>query len=209
MDRERQFIENLRDLENKLQPDDDAFAKREEKEARLAGRAAVRAWATGDEKLADQAFSFLVDMEDLPIVPLLEGPLRDDPKAVSQAMELITDSESELRKRVVFQLEKWLDDKRPVPLRPMPPGTEGHISERRVCDEAYVAMRKVIHFSDDEVRQLVDEDLLYDLPEPKRDAAIARARATKSWRIVLDPDSVDDDVPPSSKRPRPKRMLQE
>lgn len=207
MDRQEEFISKLKSLVGKLQPEEEEFAKREQNEARLTGRVAVRTWATADQQLQDQAFSFLIRLEDLAIVPLLEGPLRDEPLAVSRAMDLIVDGESQLRKRVVMQLEKWLDDKRPVPVKPLAPGTEGTPTHRRVCDEAYVAMRKVIHFSDDEVRQLVDADRLFNLPESSRDETIAHARATRSWRTIIDPDAVEDEPPPSSKPKRPKTQF--
>ncbi len=192
MSREQQFIDQLKSLEGAQQPVQDAFTEQQKSEARVAGRAAVKAWATGDEQLAEQAFSFLVDFEELSLHALLEGPLPDDPLSVARSMRLLVHRESVIRRRLVEQLEKWLDDKRPVPEPRLPPGTEDQVGEHRVCDEAYVAMRRVVHFSDDDVKQLVDEGRLYHLPDALRDEQILKARATRSWRIVLDPDSVGD-----------------
>jgi hypothetical protein len=192
MGAEEQFIDALKGLEGVQQPVQDAFVEQQKSKARLAGRAAVRAWVTGDEKLAEQAFSFLVDLDELSIQPLLEGPLPDNPMNIAMAMRVLVARESTIRKRVVERLEQWLDDKRLVPQPRLPPGTEEQVGEHRVCDEAYVAMRRVVHFSDDDVKQLVDENVLYNLPDALRDEQILKARATRSWRIVLDPDSVDD-----------------
>jgi hypothetical protein len=191
MDREQQFIADLKSLETKSQPDESAFVAREIAEARLTGRVATRLWATGDAAQAYQAHCFLIDIEDLALVPLLEGPLRDDPNTLSQAMFLLVQRETELRRRIVVQLDLWLDDKRAVPLKPVLLPTEVRPRPRRVCDEAYVAMRKLVYFGEDDIRQMVDEDRLYELSEPQRDEAIARARASKSWRLVVDPDSGD------------------
>jgi hypothetical protein len=201
MDREQQFIIALRDLEAKLQPEEDAFVAHEVAESRLTGRVAARMWSNAEPQLAHQAFSFLIDIEDLAIVPVLEDPLRDDPTAVSQAMALLTGEEVKLRARIVKRLDTWLDDKRPIPQKPRVLPTEGRVQARRVCDEAYVYMRRLVHFGEGELRQLVDRDRFYDLSEEQRDLAIKTARATNSWRIVVDPEHADDDLPPSSKPP--------
>jgi len=193
MSQEEQFIDQLSDLAGQPQSVQDAFAAKHKSDARFAGQAAVRAWASRDEKLAEQAFAFLVDVDELSIQPLLEGPLPDSAMNNAMAMRLLVSRESQLRKRLVERLELWLDDKRPVPQPRLPRGIEEQTPEHRVCDEAYVAMRRVVHFSDDEVRQLVDENRLYHLPDALRDEQIHKARATRSWRIVLDPDSVDDE----------------
>jgi len=192
MDREQQFIADLVSLQHKQQPEERAFATRETNEARLTGRTAVRMWSAGEKDLSDQAFSFLVDIGDLAIVPILEGPLRDDPGTVSRAMFMLVNQELELRKRLVAQIETWLNDKRPVPQMPRIVPAEVRDSPRRVCDEAYAAMRRLVYFGEDEISQMVDEDRFYDLSEPMRDDAIKRARGTKSWRLVIDPDSVQD-----------------
>jgi hypothetical protein len=52
-------------------------------------------------------------------------------------------------------------------------------------------MRKLVYFGEDDIGQMVDENRLYELDESKRDEAIARARASKSWRLVIDPDAGD------------------
>jgi hypothetical protein len=204
MDREQQFISALRELENKQQPDEDAFVAREVAESRLTGRVAARMWSKAEPQLAHQAFSFLVEIEDLAIVPVLEDPLRDDPTALSQAMGLLTNEEIKLRTRIVKRLDAWLDDKRPIPQKPSLLPTEGKLRPRRVCDEAYVYMRRLVHFGEGELRQLVDRDRFYDLGEEKRDLAIKTARATNSWQVVVDPEHFDDDAPPSSRPPRLK-----
>jgi hypothetical protein len=191
MDREHQFIADLNGLVNKTQPEERAFVAHEIEEARLTARAATRIWAKGEAELAFQAYSFLVDINDLALVPILEGPLRDDPGTQSQAMFLLVQRENELRRRIVTQLDKWLDDKRAVPQAPDFFPTEVRALPRRVCDEAYVAMRKLVYFGEDDIGQMVDENRLYELDESKRDEAIARARASKAWRLVIDPDAGD------------------
>jgi len=191
MDHEQQFISDLHQSIDDFNVEQ-ALAAREVAEARKIPRLATAIWANGDPDLSAAAFSFLLQAEDLALVPVLEQPVRDEPQSVSQAMRLLTGAELNLRRRIVAQIDRWLDDKRPVPQKPMVIPVEERVRPRRVCDEAYVTMRKLVHFGEGDYVQLVDENQLYDLPEAKRDAAIARARATNSWQRIIDPDSVID-----------------
>jgi hypothetical protein len=155
-------------------------------------------WTTAESPLAGEAFDFLVDIEDLAIVPVLDGPLRDDAQAQSQAIELLTTQELKLRERVLQHLQLWLDDKRAVPTKPQFGHSEEKPAERRVCDDAYLALRRLVHFGEDELAQLVDARVYLGMTDAQRDAVIARAKATKTWRRIQDPDQVADEPPPST-----------
>lgn len=192
MDREQDFIAKLHQSIDSFEAER-SLAELELVQARRMARLATTIWAKGGDDLAAAAFSFLLQVEDVAIVPVLEGPIRGDPLSVSQAIRLLTNAESSLRKRIVEQIDRCLDDKRPVPQRPNVSQLEATVLERRVCDEAYVAMRRLVHFGESEIAQLVDEDRLYELDESERDAAIARARASNDWQRFLDPDRVIDD----------------
>jgi len=192
MDREQDFIAKLHESLDSFEAER-SLAENEIAHSRQMARLATKIWAKGDKDLAAAAFSFLLQVEDIALVPVLEGPVRDEPRAVSQVMRLLTTVESSLRRRIVERIDPWLDDKRPVAQPPKVLPIEGTVRERRVCDEAYVAMRRLVHFGESELAQMVDEDQLYDLDESQRDAAIARARASNTWQRVVDPDHVIDD----------------
>lgn len=197
MEREYRFIEALNLQAKSNAAPSGELAKRELAEARLVPRAAARLWANAEPPLADEAFDFLVDVEDLAIVPVVEGPQRDDAATVAAAIELVTDQELKLRQRVFERLTQWLEDKRPIPQRRRSAVIEEKAPERRVCDDAYLALRRLVHFGEDELAQLVDARQFLQLPDAKRDEIIARAKATKTWRRIVDPNS-DSDAPPSS-----------
>jgi len=190
MEREQEFIASLHAVTTTAQ--EEALAKRELGEARAIPRLAVNLWANADAELAVDAFAFLSEIGDLAIVPMLEGPLRDDPKSAVQALNLLADAELNLRQKVIQRVNQLLDDKRPIPPRPaIGPKPDEPIHPRRVCDEAYVAMRRLVHFGESQYGAVVEVSFFYSAPEASRDKAISEARRTNDWRRALNP--ADDD----------------
>ena len=200
MEREYQFVQDLNLQVKTGSPKPREIAKREIDEARLIPRAATRLWTNAEEPLAGDAFEVLVEVEDLAIVPLIEGPLRDEPQTAAMAMDLVTEQELKLRKRVLDRLAQWLDDKRLISEAPRVARYEERPPEIRVCDNAYLALRRLVHFGEDEFARVVDAHHFLQLTDAQRDEVIAKAKATKTWRRIQDPDSVPfDEAPPSSK----------
>ncbi|HEY2407229.1 MAG TPA: hypothetical protein VGI10_14565 [Polyangiaceae bacterium] len=186
MEREQQFIESLRSVQTSAQ--EEALAKQETDEARAVPRLAVSLWAKGEPELAANAFAFLSEIGDLAIVPVLEGPLRDDPKSTVQALNLLADAELGLRQKVIARVNQLLDDKRPVPPRPrIGPKPDEPDHPRRVCDEAYVAMRHIVHFGESQYGSVVEPSFFFAAPEAARDKAIAEARRSNNWRRAVNP----------------------
>lgn len=192
MDREQELIEALTNYPGP--PDDDAFVEAQVNEALLSGRVAVRMWARGNPELAFNSLSYLSNIRELAITPVLEGPLRDDPTAAVRALHLVTDAELQLRQRVLKHVDGLLDDKRQIPPRPfIGPSPESPYLPRRVCDEAYVAMRRLIYFGEPEINRQIEADQFFAVSERKRDEAIAFARQSGSWRRAVRPDDEGDD----------------
>jgi hypothetical protein len=184
MEREQQFIEALRATSTTQQ--EEALAKQESDSARTIPRLAVSLWAKGEPEVALSALGFLFEIGDLAIVPVLEGPLRDDPKSAVQALNMLADSELNLRQKVIQRVNQLLDDKRPIPLQPrVGPKPEQTEHPRRVCDEAYVEMRRLVHFGESQYGSVVEVSLFYAAPEAARDKAIAEARRDNNWRRAV------------------------
>lgn len=199
MAREQEFIEALR--KPMSQSESAAFVKRNVDEARSTARAAVALWASGSKDQAYNAFSYLVDIDDLAVVPLLEKPFRDDPKAASQALDVLVDAELTLRRKLIARVNQLLDDKRPVPPPAAAAVAEEPYHPHRVCDEAYVAMRRLVHFGEPRLAHELGATQFYAAAEPKRDIEIAYARSTNTWRRTVNPDDdVEDDGPHSPMR---------
>ena len=190
MEREQGFIASLHSV--KTTAEEEALAKRELETARTIPRLAVNLWANADAELSANALGFLSEIADLAIVPLLEGPMRSDPQSAVQALNLMADAELALRQKVIQRVNQLLDDTRPIPPRTqVGPKPDEPIHPRRVCDEAYVAMRRLVHFGESQYGSVVEVSFFYSAPEAARDKAIADARRSNDWRRAVNP--ADDD----------------
>ncbi len=86
-----------------------------------------------------------------------------------------------LRQRVIAALEPLLEDRTPVPQPDLPFETEELPPPRRVCDEAYLALRKLLAGEEDE---RTGEQNAYEFlarEEEERDVEIRRARTSRTW----------------------------
>jgi len=170
--------------------DEDAeseLATKLREQAQLPGSTLVELWQGPDEELSERALGAMIDLGASSIVPLLatEGGL--EPADRVQALQLSVEAELALRQRVLKALDAMLDDRRPLPGRPQLAPTERAAPEKRVCDEAYLLIRKLVHFGEDELDAIVDGDAFLSLPDEQRDAAIAEARRTQTWnRLQID-----------------------
>ncbi len=152
-----------------------ALAMRE----RQTARAAVDVYLSGDLATAQKAQRLLVGMRDLAILPLVE---RDagNPAQRQWMLHTAVEAESKLRGKLLAAMELLLADRRPL-ARSVPPGAEHVPPRRRLCDAAYLEIRKIVHLGEslDEGRE--KEDKLLFATDEERDAIIAAALRSKSW----------------------------
>lgn len=200
MDREYELVELLRVFPRG--PEDEralrALVAETITDGRLPARVAARLWAKGDDDVSMGAYELLQSVADLAIEPLIAGLGPADPTRVSQGLDLVVHAELELRAKVVRHVDGLLVDKRRVP----PPQSFGAVEEtpddRRVCDEAYVAMRRLVHYGESAWDLVTSARQFYRSPEGARDAAITEARRTNEWRRALrGPDAGDDEGDPA------------
>ncbi|HEY2407230.1 MAG TPA: hypothetical protein VGI10_14570 [Polyangiaceae bacterium] len=189
-------------------PERAAFVAKQIEDARFSSTAAARTWASGDAALAQNAYAFLQNSADLALRPVIEQPLPSAPAAVTQGLWLIGDAETELRRKVLAHVDALLGDKRALPAEP---GQAG--APHRVCDEAYATLRRMVSFSESELKAPFIARVFFASAPAARDALIERARRTPSWQRILDPAAHVDDKPekpsapaPARARPRPTLM---
>lgn len=164
----------------------EALIARTDHEARVSARTAVSLMESSDADLAFNAESFLRSIGDLAIQPLLESNVPSDPTRASAYIDLLAEPELELRKKVLAKIDSLLDDRRQIPLRPvLGVKPEESAKRRRVCDDAYVAMRSLIYFGQDLVDQFTERDKFLSESEEERDDAIKRARRSPTWQRAL------------------------
>jgi hypothetical protein len=135
---------------------------------------------SGDEEDSSKAAAVLLSMEDTPLTPLLDALSSDIPEDYVWDMETIVNIQLENRVKIAKALEQILKDKRYLKPPELPPGTEETPVARRVCDAAYLLMRQLLAFEDEE-DQMLNSDEFLGMTEEEKDAEISRAKASKKW----------------------------
>ena len=194
-ERQRQFLEGLKQHPTPS-PERTAFVQTQLKDARFSGTAAMHAWASGDTAIIDNAYGFLQNIEDLAIVPAVEQPLPNDAKAAAQALLLLGDAEPELRRKILRRLNALLNDTRELPAEP---GLAG--SPHRVCDEAYVTLRRLVAFPEPEYKGPFAAKSFFASATAARSALIRNVHSEPTWQRILDPNADIDDKPSKLTKP--------
>jgi hypothetical protein len=168
----------------------EAFVARHEEVARFAARTAAEAWRGDDRRLAVPSELFLRALDDLAIRPLLEIPVPADAADAAAYVGMLVEPELALRAAISARIDSMLEDRRPLPAS-LPPGPEPEESppERRVCDEAYLAMRSLVNFGDDRLGIVLEQRAFLSEPPEARDELIRRARSSAAWRRALGDDT--------------------
>jgi hypothetical protein len=159
--------------------------------ARGAPRAAVEVALGADERASIKARRLLLGMEELAIVPLAEAPRAPAAEARVFLIRQAVEAELALRRKVIARLDALLDDRSPVPIRVDGP-IEQEPPPRRVCDEAYLLMRRMVHLGEDRTEAAVDAGMFLDAPDEFKDAEIKKARASNTWNRALTGEDIED-----------------
>jgi hypothetical protein len=156
-----------------------AFAR----QARAPSRGAIAALDDGSPNASLAARMVLGDAEDLAIKPLL-GARLSAPQVRAWAIRSVSMTMSKLRTDVARWAGNLLADKTPVPSPPDPLG-EREPTPFRVCDEAFLAVRRLIFVDVDEERRIADEDAFGRMSNAQRDGRIAELVRTSAYRRAV------------------------
>lgn len=122
---------------------------------------------------------------------LLQGPLPKTAQTRAWLVERLLENELQLRARVRARIMSLLDDKEWLPDPQEGPPMEIYPPRRRVCDEAYVAMRALTHPEEDQVGFSVETEEFLHMPPELKDEHIERAKTSHVWnQAAPDPDDV-------------------
>jgi hypothetical protein len=114
--------------------------------------------------------------------PTVLGTIRrDQPEDYVWEAQLLADIEARSRAALLQELEAMLADKRDVKQPDLGPGVEEKPIPRRVCDEAYVTMRKMLVTGESEDAQYMNERAFLTRSAKEKDAEIARYKTTRKW----------------------------
>ncbi|MGN6368590.1 MAG: hypothetical protein ACTHN5_10045 [Phycisphaerae bacterium] len=121
------------------------------------------------------------DLEDLSVIPLLElSEKKPAPAAQRFAISFATDGLLALRKRLVAHLFSLLDNPAEVPQPPMP-GSEAQPLPLRICDQAYLSLRALLHPDENPADTTLAADAFLHLPDPSRDNHLKKLKSTHAF----------------------------
>jgi hypothetical protein len=159
----------------------DRLVERIRAESLKAPKEAVSLWLTGDESDSERASDMISELEELVLTPLLHVCGESEPIQQIHIMAMAVDIQLALREKMVVRLDRLLDDRTPLPEPELPESIEEEPFQVRVCDEAYLLMRKLLKFSENEVNYELNSDEFMDLSEEEKDAEIRKARTSETW----------------------------
>ncbi len=137
------------------------------------------------EEDVKKASAVLRGIGDVAMTPLVESLKADSPEQLVWELQKVVEIQLVNRARIVDWLNKMLDDKRPVKPAELPPYVEERPLPRRVCDEAYLIMRRLFALEDDEA-EMLNADAFLEMTDEDRDGEIGRARRTGKWTSLIE-----------------------
>lgn len=157
-------------------------------EAAATPKEAVQFLLGSDEDLAAGARRLFLELGELSIGPLLEtNPPKPEQRV--EALRLAVDAQDALRRKIAERLVALLDDKAPVPVRRIPV-SEKQPPPRRVCDDAYLLMRKLMNLGEPPDEAYQQADMFLNAPDGFKDETIAKARTSGVWNREITPADV-------------------
>jgi hypothetical protein len=163
-----------------------ALARRVRGEALALPDAAVRLAEGTHAVQAGNARDLVGELEDLTIRTMLDAPL---PPAVQHHVWRLGTAVAaivSLRARAAERLRGSLGDRRLVPIEPYPAHVEEQPYPRRVCDEAYLMLRELLHTGESRSQFALDARAYLRLGDDEKDAEIARLAAGQPFARLVD-----------------------
>jgi hypothetical protein len=153
-------------------------------DAREAPDSAVRVWKQGGQ-LSRQAMMIITQLGDLALVPLIAA---GDPIPVSQvvwSLRTQTAILTGIQTLVVRHIDALLSDVRRLPMRVDLGPSDERIPPVRICDEAYLQMRRLLNVEESAADYVASSQVFLNLPEDDKNAQILKARKSPAWiRLV-------------------------
>lgn len=156
--------------------------------ARGMPRATVEIYLGADDSASIKASSLLMGLEELAIVPIVET---ETPQSIDNRVWLAgvaVNAEVALRAKLTTHLEKLLDDKSLLSSKSQGSPVEGggYLRRKRICDEAYLLMRRLrhpelAHPDNPDDPEALHQDLFLKFPSDVKDQEIERARKSGDW----------------------------
>jgi len=146
----------------------------------------VRILHSGKEDESKKASMVLMSIGDLAVTPMLESLDTKNADNYTWEMDVILSQYLQNRNRITIVLNSMLLDKRQL----KGPDLQGFVEEtpvpRRVCDEAYIMLRRLTAFKENEEDLMMNEKVFLDMTDDLKDKEIDRIKSSKEWISLLE-----------------------
>ena len=183
----------LRDRLRALRPDDEAGIRALADDLLAAALADARLLLTlaregtaPERDVGERAFARLGTVGLVPLLDRTREAPPAEPHALAWDVQTLVELQLDARAQLVPLLNTALLDARPIPQPDLPAWIEEAPIPRRVCDEAYLALRRLLAFEPEEDAML-EADLFLNRSDDDRDAEIDRLRKTRAWISLVEP----------------------
>lgn len=180
-----ELVEALRQLDPNQERAVSTLSKRFEENARAPVRAAVSMLSDKDPKMSERATAVITNIGDLAIVPLLESPQPREAADRVWNLNVVVQAHLEERGKVISWINARLSDKTNIPWGKVG-GVEGVPRSSRVCDEAYLMMRRMLNFSEDKEHFVRERDIFLGLSDEQKDHEILKAKSSHTWTNLVE-----------------------
>lgn len=181
-----QIIERLKQIDETQYAIIDFLADSLLNDIREKVTAVSSCWLDPDKNLSSNAAMLISQLNEIAIIPLMNTSV---PESITKRVWLIhtiTEAELELREKLIAYLDKMLEDKSSV-LIPEPIGREEELPKpRRVCDEAYMQMRRLLNTSEKVEEYYLNVDAYLDLTDDEKDNEISKVKKARVWKNFLE-----------------------
>src|SRR5579862_6846549 len=157
-----------------------ALAKEVIEDSREAPDRAAQIWKEGTN-FAQQAKLVLANLADLALVPMIS---HGDPAATADVVWALRTQGAQLaqlQRKIVKYIDAHLIDTRKMPSRPDFGPTEEKAPVVRVCDEAYLQLRRLLNVEESEEQYMANSRAFLRLPEAQKNEEISKARQSRAW----------------------------
>ena len=175
-----ELVEALRRLDPNQEAAVDELSRNFEEEAHAPVRTAVSMLNGGDPQMGRRAASVITNIGELAIVPLLDAAPASQPASRVWNMEVVITAHLQERAKVVARLNSMLSDKVKIPWEKGKPD-EGAPAPSRVCDEAYLMMRRLLNTKEDKAQFLDEREAFLQLLDGEKDKEIQKLAKSHAW----------------------------
>lgn len=134
-----------------------------------------------NEEESRKASMVLMSLGDLVITPMLDSLDTKDADNYAWEMDIILSQYLQNRNKITLVLNSMLLDKRTLKDPELQGPLEEKPASRRVCDEAYLMLRKLTSFKETEEDLMINERRFLDMTDEERDKEISRIKSSKEW----------------------------